>query len=47
MVLPAVISVAVAGWLFRNVSNVTDTLLFFLPPAWTHLRKAQRRTGRY
>ena len=34
--MPGVISVAVVVWLFRNVSNVTDTLLFFLPKKWTH-----------
>ena len=34
--LPGVISVAVLLWIFRNVSNLTDTLLFFLPERWTH-----------
>jgi uncharacterized membrane protein len=38
IVLPAVISVAVVVWLFQNVSNVTDKLLFFLPKSWTHPR---------
>ncbi len=38
IVLPGVISVAVVLWLFQNVSNVTDKLLFFLPPAWTHAK---------
>lgn len=34
--MPGVISLAVVVWLFRNVSNVTDILLFFLPKQWTH-----------
>ena len=38
VVLPAVISIAVVVWLFRNVSNLTDTLLIFLPKEWTHQR---------
>jgi uncharacterized membrane protein len=36
IVLPGVISVAVVLWLFRNVSNITDTLLIFLPRKLTH-----------
>src|SRR5262249_46373422 len=36
IVLPAVISIAVVKWLFGTVSNITDPLLFFLPPRWTH-----------
>ncbi len=36
LVLPGVISVAVLVWIFHNVSNLTDTLLFFLPSSWTH-----------
>jgi uncharacterized membrane protein len=36
IVLPAVVSVAVLVWLFGTVSNVTDTLLFFLPANITH-----------
>ena len=35
-VLPAVISVAVLVWLFKNVANLTDTLLLFLPHKLTH-----------
>ena len=31
IVLPGIISVAVVVWLFQNVSNVTDKMLFFLP----------------
>jgi uncharacterized membrane protein len=34
--MPGVISLAVVVWLFHNVANVTDTLLFFLPKKWTH-----------
>jgi uncharacterized membrane protein len=36
VILPLVISIAVLVWLFGTVSNVTDTLLFFLPRDWTH-----------
>jgi len=36
VLLPAVISIAVVTWLFRNVSDLTDKLLFFLPPDLTH-----------
>jgi uncharacterized membrane protein len=36
VVLPAVISIAVVVWLFRNISSVTDTLLFLVPPRLTH-----------
>jgi uncharacterized membrane protein len=36
LVLPTVITVAVLIWIFHNVSNLTDTLLFFLPEKWTH-----------
>ena len=36
IVLPAVISIAVVGWLFGTVANITDTLLIFLPKEWTH-----------
>ncbi len=34
--LPGIISLALVIWIFRNVSNVTDTLLFFLPKSLTH-----------
>jgi uncharacterized membrane protein len=34
--LPGIISIAVVVWLFKNVSNLTDWLLFFLPRDWTH-----------
>jgi uncharacterized membrane protein len=36
IVLPGVISVAVVIWIFRNVANLTDTLLIFLPRSLTH-----------
>jgi uncharacterized membrane protein len=45
LVLPAVITIAVAGWLFKNVSSMTDTLLFFLPSSWTHVRKLSGELG--
>jgi uncharacterized membrane protein len=34
--MPGVISLAVLVWLFQNVSNVTNVLLFFLPKSLTH-----------
>ena len=45
IVLPAVISVAVVLWLFQNVSNVTDKLLFFLPASWTHVKMPNGEPG--
>ncbi len=36
VVMPAVISIALVIWVFGTISNVTDTLLFFLPKRWTH-----------
>jgi uncharacterized membrane protein len=36
IVLPGIISVAVVFWLYRNVANLTDTLLLFLPHKLTH-----------
>lgn len=36
IVLPAVISIAIVKWLFGTVSNITDTLLIFLPKSLTH-----------
>ena len=38
VVLPAVISLAIARWLFGTISNVTDVLLFFVPRKLTHDR---------
>ena len=37
IVLPAVVSVALAIWLFGTVANITDTLLIFLPRRWPHV----------
>jgi uncharacterized membrane protein len=36
LLTPAVISIALLVWLFGTVSNITDTLLFFLPKEWVH-----------
>jgi uncharacterized membrane protein len=36
IVLPGVISVAVLVWLFGTISNITDTLLIFIPKSITH-----------
>ena len=36
IVLPAVISVAVLKWLFGTLTDITNTLLIFLPAEWTH-----------
>jgi uncharacterized membrane protein len=36
LILPSIISVAVVVWIFHNVSNLTDLLLFFLPSRMTH-----------
>jgi uncharacterized membrane protein len=36
VILPIVISFAIVLWLFGTVSDITDTLLFFLPRRWTH-----------
>jgi uncharacterized membrane protein len=38
IVMPGVISIAVVVWIFQNVSNVTDKLLFFLPRSWIYPR---------
>jgi uncharacterized membrane protein len=42
VLLPIVITLAVVLWLFGTVSNITDTLLFFLPKRLTH---ADQGTG--
>ena len=34
--MPGIISIAVVVWLFKNVANVTDWLLIFLPTSLTH-----------
>ncbi len=36
IVLPGVISIALLVWLFFTISNVTDTLLIFIPKTITH-----------
>ncbi|MDB6122729.1 MAG: hypothetical protein JWQ71_1722 [Pedosphaera sp.] len=36
IVLPAVISIAAISWLFFTISNITDTLLIFIPWQITH-----------
>ena len=36
IVLPGVISIAVLVWLFGTISNITDTLLIFIPKNITH-----------
>lgn len=41
IVMPAVISIAVVVWLFRNVANLTDYLLFFVPRHITHENRGQ------
>lgn len=41
LLLPAIISIAVVIWLFRNVSDLTDKLLFFLPPDLTHQNRGE------
>lgn len=41
VILPAVISIGVVVWLFRNVANITDTLLIFLPRVLTHEAKGE------
>jgi len=39
VVLPVVISIAVVVWLFGTIANITDRLLFFLPPHLVHADK--------
>jgi uncharacterized membrane protein len=41
VVLPAVVSIALLVWLFGTISTITDLLLFFLPPSWTHQRAGE------
>jgi uncharacterized membrane protein len=36
IILPGVVSIAVLVWVFKNVANITDSLLVFLPRASTH-----------
>jgi uncharacterized membrane protein len=41
VVLPTVVSIALLVWLFGTISNITDTLLIFLPRSWTHERAGE------
>lgn len=41
VVLPALISVWLVVWIFRNISSFTDVLLFFLPRSVTHSNNGQ------
>jgi uncharacterized membrane protein len=41
VILPAVISIGVVVWLFKNVANLTDTLLIFLPRGLTHQSRGE------
>lgn len=45
--LPAIVSIAAMAWLFSTVSNVTDTLLFFLPHEITHKNHGEGPTYWY
>lgn len=36
VILPAAVSLLIAGWVIKNITNITDTLLVFLPRHWTH-----------
>jgi uncharacterized membrane protein len=45
IVLPGIISVAVVVWLFQNVSNVTDKMLFFLPKSWIRENRPNGELG--
>ena len=45
LVLPGVITLAVVVWIFRNVSDVTNTLLFFLPMSLTHVHRPDGGLG--
>jgi len=41
VVLPAAVSIEVVIWIFGTVANFTDTLLLFVPKAWTHARNGE------
>lgn len=41
VVLPAAVSIGVVIWLFGTVAHFTDTLLLFVPEAWTHARNGE------
>jgi len=36
VLLPGLITLALAKWIFKSVASITDMLLFFLPREWTH-----------
>ena len=37
VVLPSAISIAVVLWLFGTIANITDKLLFLIPPEWKYV----------
>lgn len=37
VVLPSAISIALVFWLFGTIANITDKLLFLVPPAWKYV----------
>jgi uncharacterized membrane protein len=39
--MPGIITVAVVVWLYRNVSDLTDWLLFFVPKQYTHAKAGE------
>jgi uncharacterized membrane protein len=41
IVLPGVVSIAVLVWLFGTISNITDTLLIFIPQTITHRKSGE------
>jgi uncharacterized membrane protein len=43
VVLPGVISIALLVWLFFTISNITDTLLIFIPKTITHQNNGDGR----
>ena len=43
IVLPGVISIALLVWLFFTISNITDTLLIFIPKTITHQNNGDGR----
>lgn len=47
VVLPVVVSLAIVLWLFSTISNVTDSLLFFLPKTLTHGPEGQGQMSWY
>ena len=43
VVLPGVVSIALLVWLFFTISNITDTLLIFIPKTITHQNNGDGR----